>query len=242
MNQEIRDEQCHVSVVIPARNEEACLPSVLDELGPTLKNSSYPFEVVIVDDHSSDKTAEIARQYPFVKLTNNKFKPGKGTALRSGFDSAKGTYIAMMDADFSHDTRDLIGLIREAEKYNGLVVASRITGGSEEYTRLRAFGNIFLTWFFGFVHGRYLSDVLNGFKVFHRDIYTSFEYTSKGFEIEIELLVNALRLKRQIRELPSRERQRLGGKMKSSVIKHGWLFFWRIFVEYFRKPIINDKR
>lgn len=142
----------------------------------------------------------------------------------------------MMDADFSHNASDLPALLDEARRYKGLVVASRITGGSEEYTRVRAFGNVFLTWFFGFLHGRYLSDVLNGFKVFHRDIYHRFEYTSKAFDIEIELVVNALRLKRKVCEVPSRERARLAGKMKSSVIKHGPGFFWRIMYEYFRKP------
>ena len=225
-----------VSIVIPARNEEASLASVLDEINLILQSSSYSFEVIVVNDHSTDRTPEIAKQYSFVKLIDNKYKPGKGGALRSGFDLAKGTYIAMMDADFSHDALDLPYLIDEARRHKGLVVASRITGGSEEYTRVRAFGNVFLTWFFGFLHGCYLSDGLNGFKVFHRDVYSEFEYASNEFEIEIELLVNTLRLKRKISELPSRERPRLGGKVKSSVVRHGWRFFWRIFLEYFRKP------
>jgi hypothetical protein len=105
---------------------------------------------------------------------------------------------------------------------------------------LRAFGNYFLTWVFGFLHGRYLSDALNGFKVFHRDVYFEFEYTSNAYEIEIELLVNTLRLKRKILEIPSGERERLAGKMKSSVIKHGSLFFWRSIFEYFRNPKRKD--
>ncbi|MBI4309082.1 MAG: glycosyl transferase, partial [Candidatus Omnitrophica bacterium] len=120
-------------------------------------------------------------------------------------------------------------------RHQGLVVASRITGGSEEYTRVRAFGNIVLTWFFGFVHGRYLSDALNGFKIFHRDIVQRFPYTSDHFEIEIELLVNALRLGRPITEIPSRERSRLAGRLKSSVVKHGLLFMSRIVYEKFRR-------
>lgn len=225
-----------VSIVIPARNEEDCLPSVLDEIRLMMMGCSYSIEVIVVNDRSTDKTCEIARQYPFVKLIDSKYKPGKGGALRSGFDIAKGVYIAMMDADFSHDAFDLPRLVDAARRNKGLVVASRITGGSEEYTRVRAFGNVFLTWFFGILHGRYLSDAINGFKVFHRDVYTEFEYTSNAFEIEVELLVNTLRLNRLINEVPSRERARLGGKMKSSVIRHGTRFFWRILLEYFRKP------
>jgi len=81
-----------------------------------------------------------------------------------------------------------------------------------------------------------MSDVLNGFKVFHRDVYHDFEYTSKNFEIEVELAVNSLRLKRPLTEVPSRERARMAGKMKSSAIKHGPLFLGRIIYERFRIP------
>ena len=234
--QENRREACDVSIVIPARNEEASLPSVLDEVSLMMTSSSYCFEVIIVNDRSTDRTCEIARQYPFVNLIDNQLRLGKGGALRTGFNIAKGTYIAMMDADFSHDAFDLPRLVDVARRTKGLVIANRSTGGSEEYTRVRAFGNVVLSWFFGFIHERYLSDALNGFKVFSRDVYSEFEYTSNAFEIEIELLVNTLRLKRQIIEVPSRERARLGGEMKSSVMRHGPRFFWRILLECFRKP------
>jgi CDP-paratose 2-epimerase len=229
-------DQYDVSIVIPARNEEDSLPSVLDEIRLMMMSCPYNIEVIVVNDRSKDRTCEIARQYSFVKLIDSKYQPGKGGTLRSGFDIAKGTYIAMMDADFSHDALDLPHLVDMARRNKGLVVASRITGGSEEYTRVRAFGNVFLTWFFGILHGRYLSDAINGFKVFHRDIYSEFDYTSNAFEIEIELLVNTLRLNRPINEVPSRERARLGGKMKSSVIRHGTRFFYRILLERFREP------
>ena len=234
--QQKSSQQYDVSIVIPAKNEEACLPSVLDEIQLLLESSSYSYEVIVVNDRSTDRTAEIAREYEFVKLIDSQNPPGKGGALRFGFNQAKGVYITMMDADFSHDVSDLPYMVDEARKHKGLVVGSRITGGSEEYSRVRAFGNVVFTWFFGFLHGRYLSDALNGFKVFHRDVYQQFEYTSNTYEIEIELLVNTLRLKRQITEIPSRERRRLGGKAKSLVLKHGWFFFCRIVWEFFRKP------
>lgn len=228
--------QFGVSVVIPARNEEACLPAVLSEISLYLQSSSDNMEVIVVNDRSTDRTVEIAKQYPFVKAIDNKYGPGKGAALRSGFDAAKGTYIAMMDADFSHDIADLRYMFDEVKRHKGLVIGSRLIGGSEEYTRVRAFGNVILTWLFGFVHGRYLSDALNGFKVFHRDVYTQFQYTAQAYEIEIELLVNTLRLKRQISEVPSRERARMGGRVKSSIVRHGTLFMLRIFWEALRKP------
>ena len=158
-----------------------------------------------------------------------------------------------MDADFSHNAFDLPHLFEEVERTKGLVVGSRRTGGSEEYTKLRTFGNVFLTWFFGFVHGRNMSDILNGLKVFHRDIFTSFVYDATSFSIEIELTVNTLRLERPLTEIPARERERLAGQMKSSVLRHGPDFFWRIFSEWLRgarwteggekkKGVVSDRK
>jgi len=225
----------NISIVIPAKNEEESLPGVLNELKVVVNSSPYRMEVIVVNDRSTDKTAEVAGKFSFVRVVDNKYPSGKGGALRSGFESAQGEYIAMMDADFSHDAMDLPALLQEAKKHQGLVVGSRIYGGSDEYTRVRAFGNVLLTWFFGCMHGRYLSDALNGFKVFHRDIYHRFDYTSVNFEIEIELLANTLRLSRDITEYPSHERRRSGGRLKSSVIKHGTLFMTRIIYEKFRQ-------
>ncbi len=228
-------QKYNISVVIPAKNEEESLPAVLNELMVVVNSSPYRIEVIVVNDRSTDKTAELAKKFSFVKVVDNKYTSGKGGALRCGFEAAQGEYIAMMDADFSHNAMDLPALLQEAKAHQGLVVGSRIYGGSDEYTRVRAFGNVLLTWFFGCMHGRYLSDALNGFKVFHRDVYHRFDYTSVNFEIEVELLANALRLGRKITEYPSHERRRSGGKLKSSVVKHGTLFMTRIIYEKFRK-------
>ncbi len=230
-----------LSVVIPAKNEEKSLPLVLAEVDAALKLLGQGVEVIVVDDHSTDGTADAVRQFSFVRLVANTGPSGKGNALRAGFETAKGEYIAMMDADFSHNALDLPLLLEQVKRHKGLVVGSRITGGSEEYTRVRAFGNIILTWFFGFVHGRYLSDALNGFKVFHRDVYWNFTYTSDNFEIEIELLANTLRLGRLITEYPSHERSRSGGRVKSLVIKHGTLFMLRIIYEKLRKVPVRHR-
>lgn len=238
-NEKAVPKKVDVSIVIPTREEAANITLVLDELGAAMSASPYAYEVIIVDEHSKDKTDEIAARYPFVKVIYNTNGPGKGAALRCGFDIARGQYMVMMDADYSHDANDLPAMIETAKRTNGLVVGSRIYGGSAEYTPVRAFGNIMLTYLFGVCHGRFLSDALNGFKAFQRDIYDHFEYTSKAFEIEIELLANALRMGRTITEIPSHERARFGGVPKSSVIRHGTRFAWRILAERYRHPTVK---
>jgi hypothetical protein len=75
---------------------------------------------------------------------------------------------------------------------------------------------------------------LNGFKAFRRDIFDDFNYTSPKFEIEIEIIANTLRKGYRIIEVMSHERARAGGEAKSRVIRHGTLFFMRVFTESLR--------
>jgi len=228
-----------LSVVIPAKNEEATIGSVLEDLNrviPTL--SGWEVGVICVDDRSTDRTAEIARSLGAV-VVQNRGRSGKGMALRAGFEVATGEWIVMMDADYSHRPEDLPAFLEAGKEGTGLIIGSRVFGGSEEYTHVRALGNVFLSAILGFCTGRYLSDALNGYKMFRRDVFTSFEYTSRTFEIEIELIANALRKGYRVVEVISHERARAGGEMKSRVIRHGTRFLFRIIWEGFKgvKPL-----
>jgi glycosyltransferase involved in cell wall biosynthesis len=160
---------------------------------------------------------------------------GKGMALRAGFSQASGDIIAMMDADYSHRAEELPRFLEALRDPSaGLVIGSRVVGGSEEYTHVRALGNVFLSAMLGLCTGRYLSDALNGFKVFRRSVFSDFRYTSRAFEIEIELIANALRKGYRVVEITSHERARAGGEAKSRVIRHGTRFLMRILYEGMR--------
>lgn len=222
------------SIVIPARNEQETLPLVLADLNETLKAlKGYEVEVICVDDHSTDRTAEIAQSFG-AKVIQNTGKGGKGMALRAGFAAAQGDIIAMLDADYSHRPEDLPLFFDALKERVGLVIGSRVVGGSEEYTHIRALGNVFLSTALGLCTGRYLSDALNGFKVFRREIFTDFAYTSRAFEIEIEIIANTLRRGYRIVEVSSHERERAGGKAKSKVVRHGTRFLLRILWEGYK--------
>jgi glycosyltransferase involved in cell wall biosynthesis len=223
-----------LSVVIPARNEEATLPYVLRDLDQTIALlHGYDFEVLVVDDHSTDRTARIASSFGATVITNTA-KSGKGMSLRAGFDAASGEILAMMDADYSHLAEDLPLFLAALKDEVGLVIGSRVFGGSAEYTHVRALGNVFLSASLGLCTGRYLSDALNGYKVFRRDVYTDFTYTSRMFEIEIEIIANALRKGYRVVEVSSHERARAGGQAKSRVVRHGTRFLGRILWEGFK--------
>jgi glycosyltransferase involved in cell wall biosynthesis len=223
-----------VSVVIPAKNEEMNIGLVLDDVNKTIAETpAYEFEVIVVDDKSLDRTGEVS-QSRGAKVIRNTGPSGKGNALRLGFENAGGDIMIMMDADYSHRAEEIPKFLEAFEDKIGLVIGSRVFGGSEEYTRVRAFGNIFLTAALGMFLGRYLSDALNGFKAFRRDVFDSFRYTSSAFEIEIELIANTLRKGYRVVEISSHERARKGGEPKSRVIRHGTRFLMRIISEWMR--------
>jgi glycosyltransferase involved in cell wall biosynthesis len=220
-----------LSVIIPAKDEEATLPQLLEDLNkviPTLVG--YEVDVIVVDDHCRDRTVAIARAYG-ARVVENKRKPGKGHALRAGFEAATGDLLMMMDADYSHRPEDMPAFLSAMREGVGLVIGSRVFGGSEEYTHVRALGNVFLSGALGLSVGRYLSDALNGYKLFRREVFTGFEYTARMFEIEIELIANTLRKGDRVVEVISHERARAGGVMKSRVVQHGTRFLTRIIWE-----------
>ena len=232
-----------VSLIIPAKDEEATLGNVLEDLNkviPTL--DGYEMEVICVDDHSHDRTAAIARAMG-ARVVENRRKPGKGNALRAGFEAATGDLLMMMDADYSHRPEDIPAFLSAMREGIGLVIGSRVFGGSDEYTHVRALGNVFLSGALGLSVGRYLSDALNGYKLFRRDVFTSFTYTSGTFEIEIEIIANALRKQYRVVEVVTHERARAGGEMKSRVVRHGTRFLMRIIWEGIKgvKPVAQPE-
>jgi len=221
----------NVSIVIPANNEEQTLPWVLRDMDRAIAGlPEHHFEVIVVDDHSTDATAAIARDFGATVVTNPG-PGGKGRALRCGFERATGDVIVMLDADYSHKPEDLPRFLDALQGDVGLVIGSRVFGGSDEYTHIRALGNVFLSAAVGLSLGRYLSDALNGFKAFRREVFTDFRYTSKAFEIEVELIANTLRRGYRVVECSSHERARAGGVEKSKVVRHGTRFLVRIIRE-----------
>lgn len=228
-----------ISIVIPARNEEETIGLVLGDLNNTIKKlKDYSFKVIVVTDHCRDRTKEIA-EAKGATVIENKRSSGKGHALKTGFENAMGDVIIMMDADYSHRPEDLPKFINAINEGAGFVIGSRIFGGSDEYTRVRATGNFIFTALYGVIFNFYLSDTINGYKAFLREIIDNYDYKCANFEIEIELLTNAIRSKMRIVEVPSHERERRGGKAKSNTIIHGSKFLFQILKEGFKYHILR---
>lgn len=229
-----------------ARNEESSIGYVLDEVNKQIDQlTNYKFEVIIVVDHCDDNTESIAKEKLACVYHNSK-RPGKGNALITGFSKSKGDIIIMLDADGSHDPSDFSKFINALEQGAGLVVGSRAKGGSDEYEIIRLFGNVLYTLLVDFLFGVSLTDSLNGYKAVRKEVVKKHRYRSPGFEIEIELLYSAVYNGYNIFEIPSHERKRMAGRMKSNTIIDGFRFLIAIIILGFRYRLLykygNRKR
>ncbi len=213
-----------VSIIIPARNEESTIGYVLDELNSQITSiKDYDFEVIVVADHCDDNTELIAAGKQ-ASVYFNERKPGKGNALITGLTKAKGEIMITLDADGSHEAKDIHNFIHAIEKGAYLVVGSRARGGSDEYVIIRLLGNILGTWLANLSLGLSITDAINGYKAFRKEVFDRHRYQSSGFEIEIEFLYSAVSNNYSVSEIASHERKRMGGVMKSQALLVGLRF------------------
>lgn len=215
-----------VSIVIPARHEQDTIGPVLDALNAAITTlPQYAFEILVVVDSMEDLTVQVAQAKGASILINDKLK-GKGNALYFGFNRTKGEVIVTFDSDGSHDPADLPRFIAALEKGHGLVIGSRVMGGSTDHDVIRLFANALFTVAASLLFRMTLMDTLNGYKAFRRNVVMGYKPRTKGFDVEIEIVAKAVRKGYSIVEIPAHESRRAGGRMKSHAIRDGFYLLW----------------
>jgi dolichol-phosphate mannosyltransferase len=111
VSQNQSDREVYLSVVAPAHNEMDNLPRLLDEIAAALTKLEHPWEVIVTDDASTDDTAGVLRdlrgKYPQLRVLSMQKRSGQTGALDAGLRHAKGTFVAMLDADLQNDPADI---------------------------------------------------------------------------------------------------------------------------------------
>ena len=221
-----------VTVVIPALNEEPNLPLVLPRIGRAAD------EVILVDGHSGDRTLEVARQIrPDIRLLMQQGQ-GKGDALRTGFEAARGDIIVMLDADGSTDPREIAlfvgALIAGAEFVKGTRFAQG--AGTADMSLFRRIGHWGLVFLVRVLFGGRCRDLCYGYMAFWKRILPRLEPDADGFEIETQIALRALRSGLRVAEIPSFEQKRFYGKSNLRTIPDGWRVLKTILRERVRRP------
>jgi dolichol-phosphate mannosyltransferase len=224
-----------LSIVIPAYNEERFIGTLLQQieavdLGPL----GLVKEVIVVDDCSRDRTAEIVGAVPGVRLIRMPTNGGKGRAVRAGIDASMGEYLIIQDADLEYDPQDYIPMAQALlHGAADIVYGSRYMGkGRYPNQSLAAYlGGRSLSLVAWLFTGRYLTDTVTALKLFRRAELAELPLETRGFELDHEITARMLARKRTILEVPIRyyPRSREEGK---KIGLRDWFIGTRTFWKY----------
>ena len=191
-----------VSVVIPAYNEEKTIGRVIEETIQVMESLGLPYEIIVVDDGSWDRTREEASKYKVTVLSNGRNR-GKGYALRKGFQHASGDIIVTIDADGSHKPKEIPDLLNALMEGADIVAGSRFLGKNKNHTsKLHVFGNYLINLTIMTLTGKAITDRQTGLRALKRDFLQEISLESEGYEIETEITVKGLKNGFVLKEIP----------------------------------------
>jgi glycosyltransferase involved in cell wall biosynthesis len=220
-----------VSIVVPAFNEAVRIGVSLRKIDEFMRDSSMTYELIVVDDGSTDETSAVINQSRVnaLKLIRNDRNHGKGYTVRQGVLAATGNYVLFTDADLSAPIEELSKLIDVALNEGAdIVIGSRAVDRSyieKHQSRFRELGGIAFNFMVRSILGLQLHDTQCGFKLFHRQKSRRiFErVTTYGFGFDPELLFMAKRQGLRIREVPVRWSHSEGSKVR--FMRHATVMF-----------------
>lgn len=213
-----------VTIAILARNEEKNIASAVESVAP------FGDEILVIDGNSIDRTREIAKSLGAAVHTDD--GGGKGDGIRKAIEVAAGDVLVFIDADGSHDPKNIKAMIAPilADEAD-LVIGSRWTGGSDELGGdiskfIRSTGSSVITLAINYRWGVHLTDSQNGFRAIATRAARQLHLTEKIFTIEQEMMMECLRLGFRVSEVPAHEYRRQSGESQIVVWKMAYRYVW----------------
>ena len=157
-----------VSIIIPVYNEEQAIGDDLDLIIKTMEATNYDYEIIVVDDGSTDSSADIARQRSQVRLIRHPYNRGTGAARTTGVEQAKGDVIVMTDGDGTYPNQDIPRLLGYMDEYDMVVGARRRESGTLRW--LRSPVKHLIRLLASYLVGIRIPDLNSGFRAFKKDL------------------------------------------------------------------------
>src|SRR4051795_5345635 len=196
-----RPETSHprVSVVIPCLNEEENIVECVTRARRALDEHGLSGEVIVADNASDDRSAELAREAGATVVVEP--RRGYGSAYQAGFAVARGDYIVMIDADLTYDFDEIPRFVEELDRGAQLVMGNRMQniqpGAMSFVSRI---GNPILSGFLNLLYRTPIGDAHCGMRAVRRDVLPTLELRSTGMEFASEMVIRAVRAKLEIHE------------------------------------------
>ena len=236
-----------LTVLIPMYNEEENVASTVKKVSDVLYSMNVDYELIIVNDGSTDKTLELLKQeaekYKKLRIITYEKNRNIGGALKVGFEKAKGDYVITIDSDLSYDAKYITDLYNELEKTNYDIIQGSpyMSGGNAlGVKKSRLLISKASNMFFSYVIGAKVHTVTGMLRGYRREVIDSLVLESNGPEIMFEILSKSVLLGFKIKEIPAVLKGRERGKSK---FQHQ---LKKVFSEYFsllysEKPIVFFK-
>jgi glycosyltransferase involved in cell wall biosynthesis len=213
-----------LSVVIPALNEQDGIADIIERVlsvrEPLAEIGIPKLELIVVDDGSTDRTAEIVAGYQDVVLLQHSVNRGYGAALKTGFASATGDLLSFLDADGTYPPERFPQLCETALAGADLVIGSRMAGEASEMPLVRRLGNKIFAGMITLIGNQLVSDSASGMRVFRREILPHLYPLPDGLNFTPIMTTRAIHEKVAMAEVPIPYQERVG-RSKLSVVRDG---------------------
>ena len=197
-----------VSVIIPVYNEEKAIGSVIDDINREMKKSGHPYEIIVVDDASSDRSAEVAKEKK-ARVIQRKINGGSGASRKTGIKNAAGEIIVMLDGDGTYDASsipEMLSYFPEYAQVNGARTSEKGT-----YKVLRFTAKWLIRKLACYLAGTNIPDLNTGLKAFKKDVMAKYLWViPNGFSCVTSMTLAFLVNDHPVKYIPTKYFKRIG--------------------------------